>query len=223
MGYLGYKPADKPLTAADITDGVITTAKIADGAVVNADIANSTINLTTKVTGTLPYTNGGTGLATLGTAGQALVVNSGATALQYSTVGASAGTIIQVVSTTITSGVSSSSTSFTDVTGLSVSLTPSSTSSKVVILVSGSGYSPANTAHFNVSRNGTNLFDSTQGYIAYGAGFGSIALCHLDSPSTVSSVTYKLRFRCTAGTCNVGATSGDADCDTFITIMEVKG
>jgi len=73
MGYLGYKPADKPLTSADITDGII----------VNADIANSTINLTTKVTGTLPLTNGGTGLSTLGTAAQELRVNSGATGREY--------------------------------------------------------------------------------------------------------------------------------------------
>jgi hypothetical protein len=29
MGYLGYKPADKPLTSADITDGIITNADIA--------------------------------------------------------------------------------------------------------------------------------------------------------------------------------------------------
>jgi hypothetical protein len=45
MGYLGYKPADKPLTAADITDSIITSAKIVDGTIVNGDIANSTIAL----------------------------------------------------------------------------------------------------------------------------------------------------------------------------------
>jgi hypothetical protein len=38
------------------------------------------------VTGTLPVVNGGTGLSTLGTAGQALVVNSGATGLEYATI-----------------------------------------------------------------------------------------------------------------------------------------
>jgi hypothetical protein len=86
MGYLGYKPADKPLTAADITDSIITSAKITDATIVNGDIANSTINLTTKVTGTLPTTNGGTGLATIGTANQVLAVNSGATALEYQAV-----------------------------------------------------------------------------------------------------------------------------------------
>ena len=32
MGYLGYKPADKPLTAADITDGIIVNADISSTA-----------------------------------------------------------------------------------------------------------------------------------------------------------------------------------------------
>jgi hypothetical protein len=53
-----------------------------------AAIATS-INLATQVTGTLAYTNGGTGLTTLGTAGQALIVNSGGTALQYGSAGVS--------------------------------------------------------------------------------------------------------------------------------------
>jgi len=43
MGYLGYKPADKPLTAADITDGIITSAKIVDATITNSDVASSII------------------------------------------------------------------------------------------------------------------------------------------------------------------------------------
>jgi hypothetical protein len=43
MGYLGYKPADKPLTAADITDSIITSAKIVDGTITNSDVASSII------------------------------------------------------------------------------------------------------------------------------------------------------------------------------------
>ena len=43
MGYLGYKPADKPLTSADITDGIVTTTKIADGTITNTDLASSII------------------------------------------------------------------------------------------------------------------------------------------------------------------------------------
>ena len=40
-----------------------------------------------QVTGTLAVANGGTGLTTLGTAGQALQVNSLGTSLEYVTVG----------------------------------------------------------------------------------------------------------------------------------------
>ena len=75
MPFIGNTPAAVPLTSADIADGII----------VNADIANSTINLTTKVTGTLPVANGGTGLTALGTASQVLRTNSGATALEFAT------------------------------------------------------------------------------------------------------------------------------------------
>jgi hypothetical protein len=92
MAYIGTKPADEPLTSADITDGII----------VNADIANSTINLTTKVTGTLPLTNGGTGLATLGTAAQELRVNSGATALEYYTPTVASSDYVKLATSTIT-------------------------------------------------------------------------------------------------------------------------
>jgi hypothetical protein len=49
------------------------------------------VDLTTQVTGVLPIANGGTNLSTLGTAGQALVVNSGGTALEYGSAGVSAG------------------------------------------------------------------------------------------------------------------------------------
>ena len=51
MGYLGYKPADKPLTAADITDSIITSAKIVDGTIVNADINASAAIAGTKLSG----------------------------------------------------------------------------------------------------------------------------------------------------------------------------
>jgi hypothetical protein len=51
MGYLGYKPADKPLTSADITDSIITSAKIVDGTIVNADISASAAISGSKLSG----------------------------------------------------------------------------------------------------------------------------------------------------------------------------
>tara|TARA_R110001592_G_scaffold54246_5_gene166026 strand:+ start:7111 stop:7587 length:477 start_codon:yes stop_codon:yes gene_type:complete len=47
--------------------------------------ALSGVNLTSQVTGVLPVANGGTALASLGTAGQVLTVNSGGSAVEYAT------------------------------------------------------------------------------------------------------------------------------------------
>ena len=96
MAFIGNQPTAVPLTSSQLADGLITTdklaadavtsAKILDSTIVNADIASTTINLTQKVTGTLPYANGGTGVSTLGTANQVLAVNASATALQFQSV-----------------------------------------------------------------------------------------------------------------------------------------
>ena len=75
------------------------------GTVTSIDVSGGTTGLTTSggpvtstgtvtLAGTLAYTNGGTGLTTLGTAGQALVVNSGATALEFGSAGVSTGKAI---------------------------------------------------------------------------------------------------------------------------------
>ena len=52
------------------------------------------VDLTSQITGTLPVANGGTNLTALGTAGQALVVNSGGSALEYGSAGISTGKAI---------------------------------------------------------------------------------------------------------------------------------
>jgi len=106
MPFIGNKPSAVPLTSADIADSIITSAKIVDATIANADIANSTINLTTKVTGTLPVANGGTGLAALGTSLQELRVNSGATALEYYTPTVASSDFVLLASTDASSSAS---------------------------------------------------------------------------------------------------------------------
>jgi len=77
-------------------------------------LPNSAVNLTTKVTGTLPVANGGTGLTSLGTAAQVLRVNSGATGLEYGTI--SSGVVKKIHSfefNTRTAGNTSAADQFT--------------------------------------------------------------------------------------------------------------
>lgn len=76
-----------------------------NGTVTSVNVSGGTTGLTTSggpvtgsgtitIAGTLAVANGGTGLTTLGTAGQALVVNSGGTALEYGSAGISTGKAI---------------------------------------------------------------------------------------------------------------------------------
>jgi hypothetical protein len=81
-----------------------------------APVATS-INVGTQVTGVLNVVNGGTGLSTLGTAGQALVVNSGATGLEYATIDTNAtlGTLTKTFTANEVSTISLTKTVLTPV------------------------------------------------------------------------------------------------------------
>jgi hypothetical protein len=252
MVFIGNQPTAVPLTSSQLTDGLITTGKIADGAVENVDIASNTINLTQKVTGTLPTANGGTGLAALGTAGQALIVNSSATALSYATIGATAGQIIQVISVNKTDTFTSTATGTgTDVTGMSVAITPSSTSNKILVMcsvniaVGGAGQadilrglkvvkviggSTTNSSPVADASGDEGLFTVFNQRSPYDTnGVLHSTMQYLDSPSTTSAITYKLQFGtgalAQAGTIYINRTDADNYMRgaSTITVMEVKG
>ena len=116
-----------------------------------------------------------------------------------------AGSVLQVVNTAKTDIFSSGAASWTEITGLNVSITPSSTNSKILIsynlsvTASAAGYS----AGFRLARDST--------YILYGDAIGNLQqatsyvfsdsyayphwhpnIIYLDSPSTTSSITYKI-------------------------------
>ena len=127
------------------------------------------------------------------------------------------GSILQVVSAARTSDFTTSSTSFVDMTDVTLSITPSSTSSKIMLF----GLIPAVTTvvsaetYVQIVRDSTALFvpaihgDSVTGY------FGSQVVTFLDSPSTVSATTYKIQVRTTTSTISFKGGS--------ITAMEVAG
>ena len=64
-------------------NGITLTGTVTSSGNLTLGGALSNVNLTSQVTGTLPIANGGTGLTTVGTAGQALVVNGAGNALEY--------------------------------------------------------------------------------------------------------------------------------------------
>ena len=115
------------------------------------------------------------------------------------------GHIVQVVSAFKSDVASTSSTSFIDLPGMSVTITPTFSTSRFFIMVDGiAGYSTSgNSTIVNLVRNSTNIAQGTgqganQTRIAYPGNSGlwwPMAFNFLDSPATSSPVTYKLQFR----------------------------
>jgi hypothetical protein len=150
------------------------------------------------------------------------------------------GKVGQVVSTTKTDTFTTTSTSFVDVTGLSVSITPTATSSKVLVIVDMVGSAtPGVVAMFAVL-----LRDSTQ--IALGDAAGSrtrtsgflqaanadsvsmMSLNFLDTPASVSALTYKIQIAANAAsTVAVNRSVTDANAAAYartastITVLEI--
>jgi hypothetical protein len=150
-----------------------------------------------------------------------------------------AGNIIQVVSTTKTDDFSTTSTSFTDITGLSVAITPSSTSNKILVFMSvdASNTVASRSVIVGLFRGSTNLLGSAANNRKRGfqlANFGdvnvgeSIGFQFLDSPSTTSETTYKVQIAAQADTAVVNRSGSDANNAGYgyrsassITVMEV--
>jgi len=152
---------------------------------------------------------------------------------------------VQVISTTKTSMFSTTSTSYVDVTGVSVNITPSSASNKVLIIVNGYfGGGPSSTAfgYGVVLRNGTTLPVGDARGSAQQTGMDlsvfnagnlseaahSFTYMYLDSPSTTSAITYKLQVKATINTLNIGGSNSTSDGNrsntpTMITVMEISG
>ena len=144
-----------------------------------------------------------------------------------------AGSILQVVSTTKTDTFSTTSTSFTDVTGLSASITPSSTSSKILVLVDISRAGNTSSSYdirFNLLRNATIIgvdgsSTATSGiYANDGTASLAASLSFSDSPATTSTTTYKIQAQVTGGTGFINRNaSGTNSYSSTITLMEVAG
>lgn len=114
--------------------------------------------------------------------------------------GIDTGKVLQILTSTVTNVTSSSSTTYVDVTGFTMNITPSSSSSKVLvswnILNGADNYDVSQgIPMLKIVRNSTDIFE----YAVQGL-FGDFNTCtdtitYLDTPATTSSITYKLQFK----------------------------
>jgi hypothetical protein len=137
------------------------------------------------------------------------------------------GTVVQVVTGTYATGASMSSSTYAD-TGITASITPTSSSNKILVLVAVQGlYLPsggANNDNIRVKlvRNSTDI-NQMAGQLFYRnatsvAQTGASYASYLDSPATTSSTTYKIQWSSENGRAinlNVGGET------STITLMEI--
>jgi hypothetical protein len=168
-----------------------------------------------------------------GTTGQVLAKASN-TDLDYTwTTPAGGGKVLQVVSAVKTDTFTSTSTTPVDITGLSVTITPSATSSKIYVItsISGNGKNASNQAIFRLLRGSTNLLepsspaDRAAGAIAVfvdnASALGNGSITYLDSPSSTSSLAYTVFFKTTNASSQVNMFRDDTQ--GSIILMEIAG
>ena len=143
------------------------------------------------------------------------------------------GKILQVVNTIKTDVFTTTDTNYTSapfgtaVTGLTLSITPSSSSNKILVTVMlGLTNSNANYYSYAYLYRGTTLLGATTSMSA-GGGLGIQTKCiqRLDTPNTTSSTTYSIRVAAEGQTAKVGEGSGGTHDnrvdDATITLIEV--
>jgi len=234
------KTASYTLVAADAGTRVVMNAAGATTITVNTSLfsAGDTLVLQNIGAGTCTVT---AGTATVSSAGPLAIPQYGSGTLYFTSTGVSiyfpsavtsTSKVLQVVSTTKTDAFSTTSASYVDVTGMSVSITPTSASSTILVMTglaissSGSGRMSA-----QLLRDATNIAISTgfastnQTSCVFDNNYQSqyVSIAHMDSPATTSSTTYKFQIKSGGGTCSVNEQQGSTAHGNVstLTVMEI--
>jgi len=159
------------------------------------------------------------------------------------------GVVLQVVSATKTDAGTSTATSYTDITGLTLSITPKSSSSKILLIASVVGsventnargiafkFAGGNTANYIGATAGSRTsaavgmkMESTN-FNYYFVPF-PFNMLYLDSPATTSAITYSVQAKATGGAATIYFNQAGQDSDnsthirtaSTITAMEIAG
>ena len=197
MSYIGKTPTPAPLTSSDITNGIVTGEKL------NADVISSQTELATAPADTDEF----------------LISDAGVLKrLDASLIGG--GIVLQVVNGTNNTNTTTTNTSYTD-TSITASITPSSTSNKILVFASVNGagnVTASKQSYFSLYRDTTARIEwfSISG-AAYNYNANSIGF--LDSPSSTSALSYNIKIKSeSGGTAIVGAYNSYSS----LVLMEIK-
>ena len=210
----GDEIADDVIDSEHYVAASIDNEHLADGAAGTDEIADNAVTLAKMAGGTdgnlISYDTSGNPVAVAaGNDGQVLT-SAGAGAVCLFEDAAGGGKIGQVISVTKTDTFSSASATWVDLTGMTVSITPAATSSKILVLITLGSFQTSG----NDSRSQGKLLRGTTAIADGDAATGqectwaqcgrttsgtntqfSAAASFLDAPSSTSSTTYKLQVQ----------------------------
>ena len=167
----------------------------------------------------------------VGTNGQVLTADStAATGLKWATPAGGGGKVLQVVvSANLTSFQSINTASATDVTNMSVTITPSATSSKVLIMGMLNGINNQSTGTNAelveldlVNASNTLIYRTFAGQcLPYAYPQVNVPFTYLHSPASTSSLTYKLRVTNNTSTYGIYVGNGNSNITCSMVAMEI--
>tara|TARA_R100001440_G_scaffold56147_1_gene75971 strand:+ start:522 stop:1124 length:603 start_codon:yes stop_codon:yes gene_type:complete len=198
MAYIGKTPTPAPLTATDIPD--LPATKITSGTFPALNGSNLTNLDASDLTGTLPAISGA------------------------NLTGVSAGKILQV--TSIVEGATNqniATTSYTDLTNMSINITPSATSSKILIVFAVYGrLQDAEGFGVRLERGSTSIYSNPSYSILADANplheqYIGATYHYIDSPNSTSQQTYKLG----ANTHDNNEVNFNASAKSYMYLMEI--
>jgi len=183
--------------------------------IINADTSDG-LKFTSDTSGEIKLQSAGTDIATVNSSG--ITMASGKDMV-------STGHVLQVVQAQIATDQSTTSTSYVT-SNLSASITPSSTSSKILVMLNGGNTfnnTNGNDVLVTFYRDGSAVETGPHALIENTPGTNSFksnwSACYLDSPSTTSSVTYTPYYKVKAGT----GYFNQATARIMLTLMEIAG
>jgi hypothetical protein len=189
--------------------------------IINATTTNGVVIQPDNSGSLVLQTNNGTTALTIDTSQNITTTNKLAVASMPT------GSVVQVVNATYSTAVTNNTNTYAD-TGLSATITPSSSSSKILVFVNHADvFKSTNdtSAQMRLLRNSTSLIVFS--YVGGGTGTTATNVVetgttYLDSPSTTSAVTYKTQFLSNGNNATVTVQFGSVASST-ITLMEIKG
>jgi len=231
------KTASYTLVAADKGTRVVMNSASATTITVNTSLfsAGDTLVLQNISTGVCTVT---AGTATVSTAGSLAIPQNGSGILYFTSAGVSifypsagaSAKLGQVVNTVKTDTFSATTTTYTDITGLSVTITPTSASSTILIFVSVNGSGGVGgdmivqlLRNATVIGNGDTAGSRRVAFAQIGSSTGNINngfINILDSPATTSATTYKIQGAQTsgAGTFFVNRSTDDVNSASYVRV-----